>query len=51
MTFIKYIKPRKICKSPEHNPPGMILLKPGTHIWKCESCGEEQVLEIPEVTC
>ncbi len=33
---------KESCKCPEHNPPGMIVLKPGLHIWVCPHCGQEQ---------
>lgn len=41
MPFVKYIKNKKPCLSPEHNPPNMIVLEPGTHTWKCPACGKE----------
>jgi hypothetical protein len=51
MPFIKY-KPfdrKEVCKSPEHNPPGHIVLKPGIHTWKCPKCGKEITFIVPEV--
>lgn len=30
------------CKNPEHNPPTMIVLKPGTHTYQCPKCGHIQ---------
>lgn len=38
----------KGCNDPEHNPPSMIVLKPGTHIYECPKCGQRQVVQIPE---
>ena len=41
MPFIKHKPPPKPpCRSPEHNPPAMIVLPPGTHTWQCPCCGE-----------
>ena len=40
------------CRSPEHNPPGMIVLKPGTYEWECPTCHEKQIVVVrPEPTC
>ena len=52
MAFIKHIPERetKRCRHPEHNPPGMIVLPPGTHIWRCPHCGATQRVYIPSVT-
>lgn len=43
---------RKTCHHPEHNPPGMIVLKPGIHTYQCPACGEIQTITIqrPELT-
>lgn len=52
MPFVKYEQPNnshiKICNSPEHNPPGMIVLEPGTHTYECPNCGRLQTIIIPE---
>lgn len=42
MPFIKFVpeKPDRVCRHPGHNPPGMIVLKPGTYTWKCPACGK-----------
>lgn len=50
--FVKYepIKEEKECTSNKHNPPGYIVLKPGKHIYKCPSCGEETIVNIPKIT-
>jgi hypothetical protein len=39
------------CTSPEHNPPGMIVLPPGEHVWQCPSCGEITKFTVSGVTC
>lgn len=52
MPFIDFIPcANDICKSPEHNPPGMIVLPAGLHIWKCPKCGQETPVRIRKVTC
>ena len=38
----------KICRSPEHNPPNMVVLKPGMHVWRCPSCGRQITFRVPE---
>lgn len=35
------------CNHPEHDPPGMIVLKPGVHTYVCPKCGQEQRVIIP----
>lgn len=30
------------CSHPEHDPPQHMVLKPGTHVWICPGCGNEQ---------
>lgn len=39
------------CRSPEHNPPGMIVLPPGRHTWKCPACGAEQSFYVQGYFC
>ena len=29
------------CRSPEHTPPSMMVLPPGSHTWVCPACGKE----------
>lgn len=41
----------KICTSPEHNPPSMISLQPGTYTWKCPGCGQETTFTVRGYTC
>lgn len=36
------------CRSPEHNPPGMISLPPGLYEHECPSCGAKQRFRVPE---
>ncbi len=52
MTFIKHIPPPEDtrCRSREHNPPSMIVLPAGVHIWQCEDCGQQQTIRIGEVS-
>lgn len=38
------------CRHPEHDPPGMIVLKPGTHTWECPGCKQTQVVVKREAT-
>ena len=33
--------PLKICAHPEHNPPGHIVLDPGTYEYECPGCGRK----------
>ena len=44
-------QPKPSCMSPEHNPPSMMVLKPGLHRWQCPSCGHVTNFTVPEVTC
>lgn len=44
--FVPYLLP-EFCQDKEHNPPGMIVLEPGVHTWKCPCCGHEQKIDIP----
>ena len=36
------------CQHPEHDPPGMIVLPPGTHEWQCPKCHAKQFVTIRE---
>lgn len=38
------------CMSPEHKPPGMIVLPPGRHTYQCPSCRKVTVFTVPLVT-
>jgi hypothetical protein len=42
---------RERCLSPEHNPPNMIVLQPGTYEHTCPSCGHATVFTIPLIIC
>lgn len=49
MPFVKHenIKEsicKNACKDPEHNPPSMIVLKPGIHHYECPSCKNIQII-------
>lgn len=52
MPFIEHIPPskQKRCRSTEHNPPSLIVLKPGTHKWKCPNCGLVQTIIVPDIS-
>ena len=41
---------RKVCRSPEHNPPGMMVYRPGTYEWTCPKCGDVTSFTVPLVT-
>lgn len=34
------------CISPEHDPPNMMSLPPGTYEWTCPVCGKKQIFVI-----
>ncbi len=44
------IDDNKGCRDPEHLPPGMIVLKPGKHTYKCPECGHITVINVPSIT-
>ena len=54
MPFVDFVPPgdswKQPCRSPEHEPPPMIVLRPGTHTWRCPSCGAERTINVREVT-
>lgn len=40
------------CTHPEHNPPGMIVLTPGTYTYQCPACGQITTFTVgPRPTC
>lgn len=39
------------CQDPEHNPPTMIVLEPGTYRHTCPGCGRNMIFTVPGVTC
>lgn len=39
-----------ICNHPEHDPPGHIVLPPGTHKWQCPNCGEVITIFVSKTT-
>lgn len=48
MPFTDY-EPEQIekrCRDPQHNPPSMIVLKPGTYTWECPACGAKQTFTV-----
>lgn len=52
MPFIKHIKPQeKVCWSPEHTLPTMIVMPAGYHEYQCPACGKITSVNIPEFTC
>ena len=46
----KYVKETKIkpCNHPEHNPPSLISLPPGTYEHICPGCGYKTVFVVPD---
>lgn len=38
---------KPVCHSPEHNPPGMIGLPPGSYEYICPACGSKKVFVVP----
>ena len=42
--------PKPPCRHPEHNPPNMVVLDPGTYIYACPGCLQETVFSVPQVT-
>jgi hypothetical protein len=51
MPFIDFEPAEAHCNHPEHNPPGLVVLKPGRHVWECPGCGERTVCNVPLITC
>lgn len=49
MTLVKIAEPFRMCRDPQHNPPNMIVLSPGTWQHTCPSCGQTTVLSVPLV--
>ncbi len=39
------------CTHREHNPPGMIVLRPGKHVYVCPGCGQRTTISVPITTC
>jgi len=35
------------CRHPEHEPPTMIVLQPGTYDWTCPGCGAVRTVRVP----
>lgn len=44
-------EPKFPCLSPEHNPPNMIVLSPGTYVHTCPSCGKKQTFRVDRTFC
>lgn len=40
-------EPEVLCLNPEHNPPGNIVLEPGTYEHVCPGCGKITIFEVP----
>lgn len=51
MPFIKHtpIEEDGFCNDPEHNPPSMQVLAPGTHIYQCPNCGQLTTIKVPKI--
>ena len=41
---------QKVCVHPEHNPPSMMVFKPGTYEHICPACGKKQIFVVRGVT-
>jgi hypothetical protein len=39
---------QQYCHHPEHNPPGHIVLQPGTYVHTCPGCGQTIVFTVPQ---
>jgi hypothetical protein len=39
------------CFSHEHNPPDMMVLPAGLHVWVCPACRQETKFVVPGITC
>ncbi len=39
--------PPEPCRHPEHKPPGMVVLDPGTYEHECPGCKAKQIIKIP----
>lgn len=48
--FDKKEKVKPPCNSSEHNPPSMMVYKPGHYIWRCPKCGKTTEFNVPLVT-
>ena len=48
--LIKIKEPEKICNHPEHNPPNMMVLEPGTYQHTCPACGKKTIFTVPLIT-
>lgn len=50
MPFVNFtpVKKQDRCESIAHDPPGLILLAPGQHIYECPDCGKKTVVNVPE---
>lgn len=46
MPFVEYTPEKPKCSSPEHAPPGMIVLDPGNYTWECPTCGKRTIFRI-----
>lgn len=51
MPFVEYVPFKELCRSPEHTPPGHVVLPAGMHTWSCPSCGQHTTFFVPKVTC
>lgn len=40
----------KMCRHPEHNPPGMQVFEPGTYEHTCPGCGHKMVFTVAGMT-
>ncbi len=45
---IRELDKQRICKHPEHNPPGHIVLPPGVYEHTCPACGIRIVFTVTD---
>jgi len=48
---LRKIRDIELCLSPEHNPPGQIVLEPGEYEYICPACGHRVTFTVPAIVC
>ena len=43
-------KKLNLCRHPEHNPPGHIVLEDGTYEYECPACGKITIIHVNRPT-
>lgn len=52
MPFVDHAPPPPAaCKDPRHDPPGLIVLPAGQHVWECPRCKHKQIIYVRTTTC